>query len=209
MEYTKEHREQFAEIVQAWCSKFTERQDFIRTFTGRKWYHNAPRAEDVSVQDIAHALSQLTRYTGHLAMFYSVAEHSVRVSRLVPEVDAWEGLFHDATEAYCQDLSRPFKRSPGMEVYKYYEALNYKAIAEALNLDQEPQSVKEADLILLAWEKRDLFRQCQHPETWAVWSAAKGECPTDKIPNHRLVPWTAMQAEFEFMNRFYELGGTL
>jgi hypothetical protein len=78
--------------------------------------------EDVDVLDIAHALSNTCRWTGHTSRFYSVAEHSVRVAERARELLAevghglraqllgtlW-GLLHDAPEAYLVDMPRPLK----------------------------------------------------------------------------------------------------
>jgi len=65
------------------------------------------------VRDIAHALGMIVRYNGHVKRFYSVAEHSVLVCALMREVtggDPYEGLLHDATEAYLSDVPKPFKK---------------------------------------------------------------------------------------------------
>jgi len=65
--------------------------------------------------DMAHALSQTCRYTGHYREFYSVAQHSVHVAQELiaagnsPEYCLW-GLMHDASEAYLADLAAPVKR---------------------------------------------------------------------------------------------------
>lgn len=57
------------------------RGDWLQTYTGRQYWPLDPRPEDVDLRDIAHALSQLCRYGGHTLFFYSVAEHSVLLSR--------------------------------------------------------------------------------------------------------------------------------
>lgn len=72
----------------------------MQTFSGALYWPMDPRPEDVNILDIAHSLSMQCRYTGHVSKFYSVAEHSVHVSNIVPKELAMCGLLHDATEAY-------------------------------------------------------------------------------------------------------------
>lgn len=68
------------------------------------------RGCDVRLRDIAHALSQMCRYGGHAPRFYSVAEHSVVVSRLCATHEARRfALLHDAAEAYIGDVIAPLK----------------------------------------------------------------------------------------------------
>ena len=85
---------------------------WIQTYTGRKFHPLRPRVAEVDVRDIAHALSLKCRFGGHCRVFYSVAEHSVRVSRVLEakgrELAVW-GLMHDAGEAYLPDVGRPVK----------------------------------------------------------------------------------------------------
>lgn len=84
---------------------------WIQTATGRRFWPLSPRIEDVNVFDIAHALSNKCRYSGHTAHFYSVAQHSVLVAAfLPPELKLW-GLMHDAAEAYLPDVANPIKSS--------------------------------------------------------------------------------------------------
>ena len=65
--------------------------NWILTYSGKKFWPMAPRAEDLDIVDIAHALSNNCRYTGHVRKFYSVAQHSVLASQLVPEEHAMKG----------------------------------------------------------------------------------------------------------------------
>lgn len=76
-----------------------------------------PEATEIRLSTIAHNLACLNRFTGSAVFPYSVAEHSVHVSRLAsrmtggdPEV-ALAGLMHDAHEAYLGDVSTPVKRA--------------------------------------------------------------------------------------------------
>lgn len=59
---------------------------------------------------IAHGLSNVCRYGGQCPKPYTVAEHSVHVSYLVPTAYAFEALMHDASEAFLGDVVTPLKR---------------------------------------------------------------------------------------------------
>lgn len=86
------------------------RGEWILTFSGERFYPFSPAPEEVKTKDIAHALANICRFNGHTRGFYSVAAHSVHVSRLVPPEFALEALLHDAAEAYVGDMVRPLKR---------------------------------------------------------------------------------------------------
>jgi uncharacterized protein len=82
---------------------------YIETFKGKRFYIDSP---EFDIEEIAHALSMQCRYTGHTDRFYSVAEHSVFVShimRVLQKGDPFEGLLHDANEAYLSDIASPWK----------------------------------------------------------------------------------------------------
>lgn len=71
---------------------------WIQTSTGRKFYPLSPNDSDVSILDIARALSMQCRFGGHVRRFYSVAEHSVHVSNHVSRENALWGLLHHLLE---------------------------------------------------------------------------------------------------------------
>ena len=66
----------------------------ITTFSGVLFRPLLSNPDDIRIADIAHALSQQCRFAGHTRTFYSVAEHSVRVSLLCRPEDALWGLLH-------------------------------------------------------------------------------------------------------------------
>lgn len=84
---------------------------WITTFTGKRFYQTSPHRDSVCIEDIAHALSMLCRFTGHCREFYSVAEHSIRVAYELQSQQRIHGLLHDAHEAYLGDTSGPLKKS--------------------------------------------------------------------------------------------------
>ena len=49
----------------------------ISTFYGHNFDPTQPTAEDICLEDIAHALSMLSRANGHFREFYSVGRHSL------------------------------------------------------------------------------------------------------------------------------------
>ena len=123
--------------------------DWIQTYTGRKFYPTHPRAADVHILDIAHHLSLRCRFSGGCREFYSVAQHSVLVSQMVPEQDALWGLLHDAAEAYTGDLIRPLKHRPELRPFLEVEASIETVIAEAYDVPLGHSAIKEADVWVL------------------------------------------------------------
>ncbi len=166
----------------------------IRTYTGELFDFVHPELHPISIIDIAQSLSLLCRFAGHSKVFYSVAEHSVRVSYLVPPEHALWGLMHDAGEAYCVDVPRPLKHMAGMEAYRAHEKRVMAAICSWFHMDAtEPPEVKLADNIMLVTEQRDLLKN-SHPDFAHV-------TPLDET----IEPWTSRKAEHRFLSRFYEL----
>lgn len=134
------------------------RGPYIATYTGR-FHPFDPQPQDVRIDDIAHSLSSLVRYTGHGAAPYSVAEHSVHIARWLRgagyDADTQlAGLLHDAPEALSGfgDVARPSKfRAP---IIKETEDAIYRlAIAPAFGLSPDiPDAVHEADMRICADE---------------------------------------------------------
>lgn len=122
----------------------------INTRTGGTITPLEPDPADVSIDDVAHALSNLTRFTGQGAELYSVARHAVHVSHEVearggsPEAVRW-GLLHDATEAYLADVPAPVKRSlPG---YTHAEARLADTVREAFDLTPSSEAMALVDVV--------------------------------------------------------------
>jgi hypothetical protein len=130
----------------------------ITTFTGRQFDIFSPRIADIDICDIAHATSNLCRFTGHARHFYSVAQHCVLVSQLVPIGLEQYGLLHDAAEAYVNDLSTPIKHHEEMRFYRNIEARIETMIFARFGLQDLPRpEVKAADRHALQLERTVLF----------------------------------------------------
>ena len=138
---------------------------YIQTFTGRMVNPLTMTAADVDIRDIAHALSNLCRWSGHTKRFYSVAEHSLHVWATVfhefngTKRDGLYALLHDAAEAYLIDVPTPLKVLPQFDWYRETEARLERVIYGAFGLDPdgEPAIVKRADIAMRGIESRDLM----------------------------------------------------
>lgn len=127
------------------------RTDWLITHSGRKVHVRDPEPDDIVLGDIAHALAHLCRFGGHVRHFYSVAQHSVRVSHLVDKREARAGLLHDAAEAYIGDVIRPLKRE--LADYKAIESAFEECIAVRFGVLLDTPGVKLADMRALYTER--------------------------------------------------------
>lgn len=167
--------------------------NWMQTYTGRQFWPMDPRASEVHLDDIAHALAHTCRFGGHCERFYSVAEHSVLVSLVVPPELALLGLLHDATEAYVLDVPRPIK--PYLQGYKEIEFGVWRAIAAKFGLPVEmPQAIKDADNAVLLAEAEQIMKV--HPAPWSV--------PGEPAPV-QVVGWHPERAARFFRLRFAQL----
>jgi hypothetical protein len=143
----------------------------IKLYSGGYINLLSPQPEDIHLIDIAHGLSNLCRFTGHTARFYSVAQHSVLVSLLIEDPALrLVALLHDAAEAYLGDVSSPLKRL--LPEYQCIERRFEEVIAERFGFSYgHLAKVKRADFRALATEKRDLM--ASHPLDAQEWEILK------------------------------------
>jgi uncharacterized protein len=155
-----------------------------------------PDPELINIEDIAHALSNMCRFTGHVRQFYSVAQHSVYAGQVVSEENRMWALLHDASEAYLADIARPVKHAFGLgEVYREAEEKLMEAVAEKFGLSLPmPKEVHWADDMLLRSEQRDLM-----PDLLRI--------PGDDYVDFTIVGWFPGFAKEMFLNRFELWGG--
>lgn len=116
-----------------------------------------PKENEYDIEVIAHALSRVNRYTGHIIPeHYSVAEHSVLVSLAVPQRFALEGLLHDSPEAFVGDVASPLKKLLG-KIYTDIEDAIMAEIASRYNIQFPfPEEVHEADKRVYWAERKNI-----------------------------------------------------
>lgn len=168
----------------------------ILTISGNYFQLNDPHNSEFTIGDIAHALSNLCRFSGHCREFYSVAQHSVLVSLLVPAEHALMALLHDAAEAFIGDMTSPLKAM--LPEYKTIESNITNAIYKRFHVGpHQYPTIKHADLVALATERLYLL-----PETEYQWECIKGIKP---LRLQELHGWEPEEACDKFLERFDEI----
>ena len=155
-----------------------------------------PHVDEVCIEDISQALSMNCRYSGHVSKFYSVAEHSVLIARLVLKEtgdvhEALGALLHDASEAYLTDIPRPIK--PKLTNYFELEAIAEKVIQDKFRIQPMSDYVKYLDTHICGTEAVQLFLEI--PE----WTNDYDDIPII------VQSWTPKKAKKEFLNMFNKL----
>lgn len=182
------HPEMSAPTTPAW----------IETYTGVAFDILAPTLDMINIEDIAHALSQMNRFTGHCKFPYPVAQHSRLGSYIVPQEHAFAFLLHDASEAYIGDMNRPLKHfSAAGDAYRAVEDRVQSLIYKRFGLDEhEPKVVKDVDNLMLYAEKQQLMHSPDFKYQWSETQEAADVVikETSFYDNKRL-----------FLDRFYEL----
>lgn len=176
------------------------------------------KPEMVSIEDVAYALSNQPRFTGHIKRSpegfpFTVAQHSCNVARLVmrksieliediPGPDEWlYGLVHDGTEAFLSDMARPLKHYNVFgDAYREIEGGLMDAVAAHLGLDPAmPPVVKWADDVALRVECRDLMGK-----TMKMMYADGNEDVEFYFPKP-LEVWTHVDAERRFLDLYNDI----
>lgn len=171
---------------------------WIGLLSGAQFNYNKPEESDVTLDDLASALSNICRFSGHLPVFYSVAQHLVNTSRIVPEELAFTALMHDTTEAFTNDLPTPLKWA--FPVFKDLEVRTESAMAKKFGfMFPYPPEVKQADTEMLILEK--LYVKLDN----RVWPNYENIKVDHLIHLVDLKPWQPCRAKREFLERYAEL----
>lgn len=190
----------------------TRKGDWMETASGIRFYPLDPRAEEVDLLDIAHHLSRINRYNGAARLeCYSVAEHSVLMATWLMDTYgdprlAYQGLMHDASEAYIGDMVRPLKRNMPefvaaeepvwQAIVERFPVLTDQALSQGHCYDLDAR-VKVADNRILVDERAQVMRPSGNP-----WGIDHLEPLGVKIYGHH-----ADLAKYEFLQAERQLRG--
>jgi uncharacterized protein len=145
-------------------------ETYLETASGLHYHFLDPQPDEIDITDIAFALSNKARFSGH-TQFYSVAEHSIAVAKRLPRRLQLAGLLHDAAEAYLGDVPSPLKAC--LPDYRKIEAINEAAIFKKFDIELvcpfDIFLVKQADLQALYNETSQLL-----PSGGVGWSMFEG-----------------------------------
>lgn len=172
----------------------------ILTYSGNYYDYKKPSESHLNILDVAHALSQICRYSGHCREFYSVAEHSVNVYQLLTDAGydyeiRKAGLLHDSPESVMLDVVKPLKML----------LPDYQALEEEIELDMARRfeyqyplhpAVKWADLMMLNIEQRQIMNNEDEWET---------HMSIDKYKDFKIECLSPKDAKERFLNTYMSL----
>ncbi len=141
----------------------------IKVFAGHYIDLLNPDPDSIDIESIAHALSMVCRFGGHIPRFYSVAEHCVRATYVAmndgADLEVCKAvLLHDAAEAYIGDMVKPLKL-----IVPEFAGAEYtinRAIESQFEIDfsEHHDVIKYYDRIMLKAEKQ--FFWPEDKERW-------------------------------------------
>jgi len=173
-------------------------EPWIETFSGKKFTFDEINEDTIDIKDIAHALSLQCRFNGHVDRLYTVGEHCIRVSRLLPVRLKMAGLLHDAAETYIGDFVSPAKNMfPGIIDLenKILKTIYIKFGVGALNSEAK-KKIDRADKIMVALEAKNFLTNTIYP--WADDILKKYD-----IAVYGLMTMEPEETERQFLIEFY------
>ena len=142
------------------------------------------KRENLSLETMAHSLSQLNRYTGHACFPYSVAQHSLLLWCVVPEYLKKCALIHDWSEAFTNDVAYPVKIF--LPEYKRVEGGIQKRIFDLMGVDFQ-----------LMDELHDYDRRICGDEMDVLFPNHTNIIKTERLGVHiRETPWRSMKTSY-------------
>lgn len=178
--------------------------DHITTYTKVHFTPLDPKKEDIRIEDIAHALSMMTRANGHFPEFYSVGQHCLacadearaRGAGVYLELAC---LLHDAAESYLADVTRPVKQH--MEFFKQTENRLLDLIYERF-LGRVPD--KEESLFIKQVDDTLLYHEFYHYMGERLF-----EEPMQIFSDPRFITCNFIETEQQYKERYFSLAAQI
>lgn len=169
---------------------------YITTFTGINFNPLKFTEDDFDIVDIAHSLSMNCRWGGHSSSFFSVAQHSVYVSRFMKK-NRMHGLIHDGSEAYGADMPTPFKMvlPDFTKLENKIQSKIYLKFLGKLPTEEEYDYLKLYDKLLLDFEGTMFIKD---------WVDTIDVTIINQV-DERFHPWTPQEAKDNFLKEFRQL----
>ncbi len=204
---------------------------YVSTISG-KHYHLVPPGGlkpelcPVDIEDIAHQLVRINRFTGATTRGYSVAEHSILCADMAHAKglsERWQlaALVHDAHEAYLGDVAQPIKlalswictnQMIGFNPWEMLEREHAEYVYQQLGVDSAfigPTSslIKQIDLCALAHEKATIGPRDRMP--WHILEGIPLEERWLNTIHRRGQGWSKHMVRTHFLDRYYWLKGQI
>lgn len=182
---------------------------WITTFTGKQFDLENPKSNQICLQDIARALSNLCRFNGHVE-FYSVAQHCCLMTEYACKM--WklglesfllkDILMHDAEEAYIGDISRPLKALlSGNTVFRSVDGVIKKKYQLSPIISQK---ICDLDNEFLCLEAKKLIFDWKR--IWNEFGFTLETFMDGHFDTVKMTPWAPVTAELEFLYWCKKLG---
>ena len=166
----------------------------IMTYTGIFMDPLDPQPEQIRLEDIAHALSMISRANGHFPEIHTVAQHCLecyeeaKARNLSRELQLF-CLLHDGAEAYLGDFIHPVKaRMPAyIEAEDILLQMIYRKYAGRIPTEEEKRIIKEIDHTLLYYEFLHYMKKgCGEPGEGLRSGPVFAEMPRQEVENKYL-----------------------
>lgn len=172
---------------------------YVPTFSGRRLHPFSPAPQDILLKDIIHGLSNLSHYFARSLEYYSIAQHCVLVSLHCEPGAKLHSLLHHAEEAYLGVMPLPMQSCGYFRRYRSARSHLREAIFAKFKAPLPwPNSVAQADMLIMATEERDLIphqiTEKRHQKKWG-----KRGLP------QTITPWSPAEAANRLALRFHQV----
>ena len=182
-----------------------------RMLSGRRLDLLNPSPLDIEIEDIARGISRVARWNGQTSGEYplSVAQHSVIVAELLKSYNEnieikWQlaALLHDAAEYIISDMITPLKSFLGEEYIQLEEKIQ-SAINIRFSLPGEiPKKIYK---LIKNCDRQTAFIEAIQLAGFTLKEAKKTLKIPTLIPDYKIIPISANNAEKLFLKKFKEL----